>query len=100
MEAGRQSMARHLPSVRSNPDAESPPPKGRGRAPNVLLTEAEIRIVAAVEDLSLEKGYAPTLGEIADRVGWTSTGSVSQYLDRLRSQGVIEGRGRSLRIKD
>ena len=64
-----------------------------------LLTDAELAVLAAVEDLQLEKGYAPTLREIAERVGWKSTGSISQYLDRLRSRGVLEGRGRSLRVR-
>ena len=66
---------------------------------DLLLTNAELAVLAAVEDLLLEKGYAPTLREIAERVGWTSTGSISQYLDRLRVRGAVEGYGRSLRVK-
>ena len=65
----------------------------------VLLTDAELAVLAALEDLLVENGFAPTLREIAERVGWTSTGSISRYLDRLRSRGVIEGRGRSLRVR-
>jgi len=90
-------MAPHLPRV-DVPDPERPTPGSRGRS--ALLTNAELAVLAAVEDLQLEKGYAPTLREIAERVGWKSTGSISQYLDRLRSRGVIEGRGRSLHVKD
>lgn len=92
-------MAPHLPSVSCHPD-DDPPATGSGcRKTSIRLTEAEFAIYAAVDDLLLEKGYAPTLREIAQRVGWKSTGSVSQYLDRLRARGVIEGRGRSLRVK-
>jgi SOS-response transcriptional repressor LexA len=68
--------------------------------PDDLLTAAELAVLAAVDDLLAETGYAPTLREIAKRVGWRSTGSISQYLDRLRSRGVLEGHGRSLRVKN
>jgi SOS-response transcriptional repressor LexA len=89
-------MAPHLPGV------DVPDPRQSRTGSNDeedLLTGAELTVLAAVEDLMHEKGYAPTLREIAERVGWKSTGSVSQYLDRLRSQGVLEGRGRSLRVR-
>jgi SOS-response transcriptional repressor LexA len=89
-------MTPHLPGVK-DPDPEQREAAPEGAA--VLLTAAELAVLAAVEDLLLEKGYAPTLREIAERVGWKSTGSISQYLDRLRSRGVLEGRGRSLRVK-
>jgi SOS-response transcriptional repressor LexA len=88
-------MAPHLPGV-DVPDPEQPATEAEHRS--ALLTDAELAVLAAVEDLLLEKGYAPTLREIAGRVGWKSTGSISQYLDRLRSRGVLEGRGRSLRV--
>lgn len=88
-------MALHLRGV-DVPDPEQPAARSKGRG--ALLTDAELAVLAAVEDLLDEKGYAPTLREIAQRVGWTSTGSISQYLDRLRSRGVLEGRGRSLRV--
>ena len=88
-------MAPHLAGVDSF-DPEQPAAESRD---SDLLTSAELAVLAAVEDLLVEKGYAPTLREIAERVGWTSTGSVSQYLDRLRSRGVLEGRGRSLRVR-
>jgi SOS-response transcriptional repressor LexA len=91
-------MAPHLPGVNDQRDRKEPETTAAERA-RVLLTEAELAVLAAVEDLQLEKGYAPTLGQIAERIGWKSTGSVSQYLDRLRSHGVLEGRGRSLRVR-
>lgn len=93
--AVRPDMAPHLPRV-DVPDHRPPRAESKDRVP--LLTGAELAVLAAVEDLVSEKGYAPTLREIAQRVGWKSTGSVSQYLDRLRSRGVLEGRGRSLRV--
>jgi hypothetical protein len=92
----RTPITPHLPGV-DQPDHEQPTRPAKERS--ALLTDAELAVLAAVEDLLLEKGYAPTLREIAERAGWKSTGSISQYLDRLRSRGVLEGRGRSLRVR-
>ena len=89
-------MALHLLGV-DVPDPEQPATGSED--PGDRLTDGELAVLAAVEDLLFERGYAPTLREIAERVGWRSTGSVSQYLDRLRSRGVLEGRGRSLRVR-
>jgi SOS-response transcriptional repressor LexA len=88
-------MALHLRGV----NVPEPRPSATGsKGQDEPLTDAELAVLAAVEDLQFEMGYAPTLREIAERVGWKSTGSISQYLDRLRSRGVVEGRGRSLRV--
>jgi SOS-response transcriptional repressor LexA len=62
------------------------------------VTDGELAVLAAVEDIQYEQEYAPTLAQIAQRIGWSSTGSVHQYLERLRSLGLIEGHGRSLRV--
>lgn len=64
----------------------------------VLLTRTELTILAAVEDLIFELGYAPTYAQILERIGWSSTGYLHAYLNRLRGKGVVEGRGRSLRV--
>lgn len=84
--------------MRLDPDSDGPTGGCAHKRTNIELTNAEFAVYTAIEDLLLENGYAPTLREIAERVGWRSTGSVSQYLDRLRAHGVIEGRGRSLRV--
>jgi SOS-response transcriptional repressor LexA len=89
-------MALHLRDV----DVPDPRQGASGSQDPNDLTHAELAVLAAVDDLLFEKGYAPTLREIAQRVGWKSTGSISQYLDRLRSYGLLEGRGRSLRVRD
>jgi SOS-response transcriptional repressor LexA len=69
----------------------------RRTAPPVL-TDAELRVYAALEDLSRELGYAPTLSQMLSRLGWSSKGSLHTYLERLRRHRVIEGRGRALRV--
>jgi SOS-response transcriptional repressor LexA len=70
----------------------------RGKPPR--LTDTELRILAALEDLSEELGYAPTYRQMLERIGWSpnSKGSLHQYLSRLRALGVVEGTGRSLRV--
>jgi hypothetical protein len=55
-------------------------------------------VLAALEDLSDELGHAPTLSQIAERLGRSSKGSVHEYVERLRLRGVVAGRGRALRI--
>jgi SOS-response transcriptional repressor LexA len=67
-----------------------------GGAP--LLTPSELRVLAALEDLIDELGYAPTHTQLLERIGWRSKGSLNAYLQRLRRRGVIAGRGRSLRV--
>lgn len=64
------------------------------------LTATELRVLAALDDLSSELGYAPTFAQILSRIGWspTSKGSLHSYIERLRSHGVVAGSGRSLRI--
>ncbi|HEX4680491.1 MAG TPA: hypothetical protein VH210_14930 [Gaiellaceae bacterium] len=55
-------------------------------------------MLAALDDLSDELGHAATLSQIAERLGWSSKGSVHEYVERLRLHGVVDGRGRALRI--
>jgi hypothetical protein len=74
----------------------------RGRArrePPPLLTKTELKVYAALEDLWTELGFAPTLVQIAARIGWspTSKGSVSRVISQLRRKGLVAGAGRSLR---
>jgi SOS-response transcriptional repressor LexA len=67
-------------------------------SPGVVLTRAELVILAALEDLTFELGYAPTYAQMLERIEWRSAGSLHAYLQRLRDKGVVEGRGRSLRV--
>ena len=64
------------------------------------LTATELRVLAALEDLSSELGYAPTFEQILSCIGWSpkSKGSLHIYIKRLRAHGVVAGSGRSLRI--
>jgi len=64
------------------------------------LTDTELRILAALEDLSDELGYAPTYAQMLERIGWSanSKGSLHQYLRRLAALSIVEGAGRALRV--
>ena len=65
------------------------------------LTDTELRVLAVLEDMLDELGYAPTYAQMLDRLDWSpkSKGSLHQYLERLRRHGLLEGSGRSLRVK-
>jgi hypothetical protein len=69
------------------------------REPPPRLTAAELRVYAAIDDLSTELGFAPTLVQIAERAGYarSSKGAVSRVVSSLRRKRVVAGSGRSLR---
>lgn len=47
-------------------------------------------IIDAINKLTTERGYAPSLKEIANCVGLKSTSTVKGHLDRLKEEGRIE----------
>lgn len=58
-------------------------------------------IVQAIDTLTTEHGYAPSVREIADYVGLKSTSTVKGHLDRLRRDGRInfeDNMNRTVRI--
>lgn len=64
------------------------------------LTDTELKVLATLEDLAGELGHAPSFAQMLERMGWSakSKGSLHVYLERLRTRGVIDGSGRSLRV--
>lgn len=64
------------------------------------LTDCELRVLATLEDLARELGYAPTFPQMLERLGWSpkSKSALHRYLGRLRRHGVVVGTGRSLRV--
>lgn len=48
------------------------------------------RIVAVLHDFLSDLGYPPSIREICDRTGITSTSMVNRYLDQLEEWGIIE----------
>ena len=64
------------------------------------LTDGELRVLATLEDLARELGYAPTFPQMLERLGWSpkSKSALHRYLGRLRRHEVVVGTGRSLRV--
>jgi len=59
------------------------------------LTERQRKIIQAIEDSVQRDGYGPTLREIGEAVGLTSTSSVSHQLSKLEKRGYVSrGAGR------
>ncbi|SDM15350.1 LexA family protein [Sediminibacillus halophilus] len=54
-------------------------------------------ILEYIKESTRERGYAPTVQEIADHVGLTSTSSVHRHLNELEEFGFIEKRSHSPR---
>ncbi|WP_332238635.1 transcriptional regulator [Sporolactobacillus sp. KGMB 08714] len=58
-------------------------------------------IIQAIDVLTMEHGYAPSVREIAEYVGLKSASTVKGHLDRLRQAGRIDfedDRPRTVRI--
>jgi hypothetical protein len=65
-----------------------------------LLKGPTFDVYIALDDLSRELGQAPTFGQILERLGWSpkSKGTLHRYIEQLRAQGLVAGRGRGLRV--
>lgn len=48
------------------------------------------RIIVAINELTHEFGYPPTVREIGDRVGLKSSSTVKGHLDRLKRKGLVD----------
>ena len=57
-----------------------------GRAP---LTEKQLAVVDAIRRLSAERGYPPTVREIAAAIGQEGTNGVAQHLRLIERKGWI-----------
>ena len=64
------------------------------------LTSQQERVLQCIEQSIAQKGYPPTLREIAAHFGWTSTNAVACHLRRIAGKGYLEmdrGRARGMR---
>jgi repressor LexA len=67
---------------------------------NIIKTKE--KILKAVHDFIDEYGYAPSIREVARKVGLKSTKAVKVHMDNLARQGLIDkiaGQARSIRIR-
>lgn len=79
---------------------ETMPVDDRGR---VRLSKRQVEMLAAIRRLTAERGYAPTIRELASEVGVTTTNSVAQTLQMLRRKGWVTWEpmhSRTLRVND
>ena len=63
------------------------------------MTPSPSKTLRALTALIDERGYAPTVRELAARLGWRSTNAVHPHLRALRDQGLVtwwEGHSRTL----
>ncbi len=64
-------------------------------------TKRQQRVLDAIKALVTERGYAPTIRELGDRLGMTSTNAVADHLKLLKKKGCVEwerNQARTLRI--
>lgn len=54
------------------------------------LTERQIKILEVLEKFNNESGYPPSIREICDQAGISSTSVVNYYLNQLEESGYIE----------
>lgn len=66
------------------------------------LTPRTRQVLAAIDALTRQLGYSPTVREIGNAVGLASTSTVHGHIDRLQRLGLIahEGLPRTLRLTE
>jgi repressor LexA len=67
----------------------------------MILTRRQREILDFISEFVMERGYAPTLQEIADRFGLSSVATVHKHLVNLEAKGVLRrswNRSRSLEV--
>ena len=75
---------------------------GKPAKASELMSARQLEILRAIVRLKAERGYLPSMREIGEAVGLTSSGSVSYQLDQLEKAGFIsrdENTSRSIDIK-
>lgn len=65
-----------------------------GRTKSKNLGERHQKILVVVENFQRQYGYPPSIREICDKTGITSTSVVNYYLEQLEERGYIERDGR------
>lgn len=68
---------------------------------NAALTKTQAKVLAFVEQASAQDGRPPTMREVADHFGWSSTSTAQQHLAALERKGRLSrtpNSPRSLRV--
>lgn len=67
----------------------------------ISLTTTQDKVLAFVEQASAQSGHPPTIREVAQHFGWSSTSTAQQHLAALQKKGRLArtpGSPRSLRV--
>src|SRR4051794_39248069 len=61
------------------------------------LTDIQAKVLAFVEQCLAEMGHPPTMREVAEHFGWSSTSTAQQHLEALNKKGRLTRTPRSPR---
>lgn len=67
------------------------------------ITKAQRRVLEAIDSLTRENGYPPTMREIMERCGLKNVSTIYHHIDNLLEKGVLEKdryKSRTVRIKE
>jgi repressor LexA len=62
-----------------------------------VITEAQRRVYEFVVSSYTENGYPPTVREIGEALGYSSSATTQVHLKALVEKGYLKGAGRTLR---
>lgn len=64
-------------------------------------TDAQLEVLEAIQDFQKKHGFSPSIREIGDRTGRSSTNAVHEILNRLQRDGFISRKpktGRTIQV--
>jgi repressor LexA len=61
------------------------------------MTESQQKVYDCVVEFIADNGYAPTIRQMGEILGYSSTATVQQHLKTLVEKGYLQGAGRTLR---
>jgi len=53
------------------------------------LTPSRLRVLLSIRELYADRGYSPTIREVGQRLGWTSTNHVHNQIGWLKMRGYL-----------
>jgi len=63
----------------------------------IPMSESQQRVYDCVVEFIADNGYAPTIRQMGEILGYSSTATVQQHLKALVEKGYLQGAGRTLR---
>jgi repressor LexA len=97
-----QTDSEHQQSDDNQPSRPEMPPMADQPDPNHVLTWRQRKVLQVIRDSVQKRGYPPSMREIGEAVGLTSTSSVSFQLSTLQRKGYLHrdvGRPRTVEVR-